>query len=816
MLISLILSAVFLSPVELLWAASATPLPVPAASSPSAPPLNEIETLRKVRLLQGAGKITEALEQVTVALKSETESERRALLLFAAGDLSLRLNKAAAARTYLQQALDAETRLEDHARFNLGLAQTRLGDLKGAREQFEAILRSKATQLMQLEARQHLAEIASQQKSYVEARRHLVYLQKRRKYTEAYPEVLYQLLRVDRAMRNTASACRWARELYTKYPAHPLVATWTMELSKANVDGQPLGCPVTVGNKQDRIKRLQWAGEATRAQTELTDLRQQAPWLGEHTFDTLLANHLVNEGATDEALRVLLKHYDTRSRDPGYLMQFGKVASRAGEYQAAVGAYYKAYKLAPRGRSAKQALFQAAFMSYQFQDYDGATRKFNEFTEKFPRSGLARDSGWHMAWIRYLKADYEGAYNAFTALQQPTYKKRRGRKIRVAPANIERVQYWAAMSLLKLGRQSEAKRLFEKLARDPGLGYYALVAYYRLQSLDGKNLVKAPEAERVPALQAGESEMSSAEGGAEGEEAESEDAIAGEETPAEQAGEAIPLEEKVLSARFNDPYLAKRFDRARELAAVGRTDLARQELYEIERSTRSMDDRRKLMTEYQAVDNFNRSSYISDIVFGAERRRGGLTGSRDLWEFAYPRAFERSVVASARGFGVPPEFVWSIMRAESQYRQEVQSPVGAMGLMQLMPFTSRRVAELLGLKDFEVRALLEPETNIRLGTRYLQRLTDKFSNSIPLSAAAYNAGPHRVQSWLKSFGLLDMDEFIEHIPFVETRNYVKKVCRNYQIYNLLYNAQGSKAGRSMGWLVKPVGVRPSETRSDVW
>src|SRR5690606_5955015 len=127
-----------------------------------------------------------------------------------------------------------------------------------------------------------------------------------------------------------------------------------------------------------------------------------------------------------------------------------------------------------------------------------------------------------------------------------------------------------------------------------------------------------------------------------------------------------------------------------------------------------------------------------------------------------------------------------IMRAESQYRTDVISPVGARGFMQLMPHTARQVAKLLDDGTYRERQLIGPEVNIRLGTRYLQRLLRKFENPIPLAAAGYNAGPHRVESWLSAFGNLDMDEFIEHIPFVETRNYVKKVVRNFGIYRDLY------------------------------
>jgi soluble lytic murein transglycosylase len=135
--------------------------------------------------------------------------------------------------------------------------------------------------------------------------------------------------------------------------------------------------------------------------------------------------------------------------------------------------------------------------------------------------------------------------------------------------------------------------------------------------------------------------------------------------------------------------------------------------------------------------------------------------------------------------------------------------------MQIMPFTGERIAsQLLGRAGFNANDLLDPETNIRYGGRYLQRLQEKFGGSLPLVAAGYNAGPHRVQAWLRGFGALRMDEFIEHIPFVETRNYVKKVTRNFQIYRLLYRDDRG----SLGWLVRPVGVSPDSGPNalEVW
>jgi soluble lytic murein transglycosylase len=129
------------------------------------------------------------------------------------------------------------------------------------------------------------------------------------------------------------------------------------------------------------------------------------------------------------------------------------------------------------------------------------------------------------------------------------------------------------------------------------------------------------------------------------------------------------------------------------------------------------------------------------------------------------------------------------MRAESQYKKDIVSPVGALGLMQVMPNTGMRISQIIGDHNFIAEKLLEPETAIKVGSRYLARLMKKFDGSLALVAAGYNAGPHRVSSWVASFGELDLDEFVEHIPFLETRNYVKKVLSNFYVYNQLYNSK---------------------------
>ena len=128
-----------------------------------------------------------------------------------------------------------------------------------------------------------------------------------------------------------------------------------------------------------------------------------------------------------------------------------------------------------------------------------------------------------------------------------------------------------------------------------------------------------------------------------------------------------------------------------------------------------------------------------------------------------------------------------LIRQESSFDIGAVSPSGARGLMQLMPFTAQAVAKQIGTATSLPTLTSDPAHNMRLGTTYLREMLDRFDNSLPLAVAAYNAGPHRVDQWLPEngdprVGPIDMLDWIELIPFNETRNYVQRVLENVVIY----------------------------------
>jgi soluble lytic murein transglycosylase len=154
----------------------------------------------------------------------------------------------------------------------------------------------------------------------------------------------------------------------------------------------------------------------------------------------------------------------------------------------------------------------------------------------------------------------------------------------------------------------------------------------------------------------------------------------------------------------------------------------------------------------------------------------------------YPKVFWDEVTRLAQRTGLDPYLVMSIMRQESAFDPAAVSASGARGLMQLMPATAREVSGRLKLGELTPGRLEEPGLNITLGTHYFAGLLQRYQGNMVLALAAYNAGPSRAGRWHQQWQHLPPDEFVELLPFRETRLYVKLVLRNLVNYERLYKA----------------------------
>jgi soluble lytic murein transglycosylase len=228
-----------------------------------------------------------------------------------------------------------------------------------------------------------------------------------------------------------------------------------------------------------------------------------------------------------------------------------------------------------------------------------------------------------------------------------------------------------------------------------------------------------------------------------------------------------PITPAERSAAHANPGL----QRALALAALDLRDEGRREW---NYTLRGMNDRELMAAAQWACDSNDWQLCINT----SERTKAEV----DLLQ-RYPMPYQRDIVAAARDEGLEPAFVFGLIRQETRFMARMRSYVGASGLMQLMPATAKWAARKGGIA-YRPELIGDPATNLRIGTFYLKMVLDRFGGSAPMAAAAYNAGPARPRRWR---GAANVDPVIwaENVPFLETRDYVKKVMTNAAIYAAL-------------------------------
>jgi soluble lytic murein transglycosylase len=206
--------------------------------------------------------------------------------------------------------------------------------------------------------------------------------------------------------------------------------------------------------------------------------------------------------------------------------------------------------------------------------------------------------------------------------------------------------------------------------------------------------------------------------------------------------------------------------------------------YELERLTRYFSTFEN--GEYTFAEALIEGGFpLQGVVLGRELVQAEGEWNLRLLRIVHPFPHREIIVREARARGLSPFFVAGVIRQESLFQPAVQSSSGAMGLMQLMPATAREVAGSLGV-SFSAEALADPETNVRFGTTYLATMLRRFGGRPEDALAAYNAGPTLARQWQALPEYVDPAVFTEHIPFQETRNYVKLVQQYARVYAALY------------------------------
>jgi soluble lytic murein transglycosylase len=393
-------------------------------------------------------------------------------------------------------------------------------------------------------------------------------------------------------------------------------------------------------------------------------------------------------------------------------------------------------KTAPTSPWLEQSLLSVANLHLVHHEYDAALDAFREMQQRFPNGARASYAHWKAAWLTLRQGRNADAKQAFEE-QIALYPK--GSE---TPAAL----YWRARLAEEDNQLGVARAYYEKLSQRYLNFYYAELGRQRL-----KRLQVAPEEEhialldRVPPLE-GSSRV----------------------TLSEPPADDLHLQKAQLLGNGGLVDFA-----ARELQAAASADAGNwataetaQLFIDTGHYDRAIELLKRSTPNYFALD-------IPDLP-------------RPYWEALFPKPYWNDLKRFSTANGLDPYLVASLIRQESEFNPVAVSRANAVGLMQLLPRTGKQVAKDVKLKRYNASQLYTPAVNLELGTHYFKGMVDRFGGSFEYALAAYNAGSDRVDDWLGQGKYRDPQEFVESIPFTETREYVQAIMRNASVYKQLY------------------------------
>ena len=413
------------------------------------------------------------------------------------------------------------------------------------------------------------------------------------------------------------------------------------------------------------------------------------------------------------------------------MYELGRLLLRGGQTGRGALMFERLLAEHPEAGNVSDVLLQLARARAELGQFDAARESFQGVITRYPDSTAAASARWEVAWLEYRAGRFRESALAFRQLAAS-----------VGSARLAGL-YWAGRSLDQLGDKSAGLALYrEVLSRGPQ-GYYGILAGRRVQG-------KAPAPLAVP----------------------------------------VKLTADPIGLLRPDA----RYQRAQALGSIGFDGFAIWELEALGRDTLTEGDRAwALGVAFAEMGEAGRSLRYLRRALGAAVEAGSPGLPARLWQLYYPLGYGEHVRTAARAVGLDPFVVAAVIREESSYDPRARSGVGAVGLMQLMPDTARIVAQEIGRPLTEIAALWEPPMNITLGSRYLSQLNARFKEPL-LAVAAYNAGPHRVQRWVAERPQADLEEFVDQIPFDETRAFAKRVFTSWYHYRRLYGTGPAAAG----------------------
>ena len=427
--------------------------------------------------------------------------------------------------------------------------------------------------------------------------------------------------------------------------------------------------------------------------------------------------------------------------------KWGRALFQAGDLAKATRVFLRLRREHPSHSYADDALIRASEALIEQRFNARARRTLERLLRLYPRGDMVREAIWRLAKTAYFDRRFARALRYLEKSTKLSGKRRY--------YEAGRAEYWRGRVLAARGKRSEARQSYTAAIEGFPLSYYALLSFSRLSELF-PDLYRRLRNRLVSAV-----------------------------GPPQQTWPRPPR-----SIGRSPSFL-----RGVELARLG---FGRRAARELRRDGVSTSPRTAKSKAWVAAALYHGAGLWSLSHRMPRRRDPSFADEYPLaenfwrWSIAYPRAYRPYVEQQSKASGVPSAVARAVMREESGFSPRVESYANAIGLMQLILPTARSAAVRAGLPRPGRPQLHDPETNITLGCNYLGWLRQTFNGDLVATIAAYNAGQGAVFRWLTRLKVHSLDEFVERIPYYQTRRYTKRVLASYFAYSALYGAAGKR------------------------
>ena len=407
-----------------------------------------------------------------------------------------------------------------------------------------------------------------------------------------------------------------------------------------------------------------------------------------------------------------------------------------GERYSAIEKYNKIITQYPESSYARESYLRLAECYFQLNEPEKGIFQWKQVTEKYPDSSQTMNALWNLGRYYTKNNNNSEALEAYRLLAEKFSKSSLG----------DDALYWRGKTLQKMGLEEEARVIYEKLLREYPLSYYTERITKQRDDLNFVGLISTSEKEDFTNLEEFLLKYAKIEG-------EGQLSL----LKAELFEEISFYKESIIELKETLNYYPGNIFLLFKLSDVYKKNL----------------------------DYYNSLNY-SEIIFNYLMDHQQLDNLPfELWGSLYPICFEDIIREYALKYEIDPLLVMAMIREESRFNSWDESVAGARGLMQIILSTGEWIAQKINIIDFNDEMLFSPKVNINLGCWYIHYLKEKFSNDYILMISGYNAGPGITDKWLERYDQSDLDNFVENIPYAETREHIKKVMKSYQMYKKL-------------------------------